>query len=222
MGHCGGVVLAVVMLLCIFINFDNISASQHTNESGPKKWCVANPKAVLRNLKDAFDWTCSRNGGGVDCGPLEPDQPCYRPYFLLDHASYAFNIYWQKNKHKQGVHCDGVAQITETDPNESGPKKWCVANPKAVLRNLKDAFDWTCSRNGGGVDCGPLEPDQPCYRPYFLLDHASYAFNIYWQKNKHKQGVHCDGVAQITETDPIPLKSRITPEILQIAQAFKA
>ncbi|KAK1297843.1 Glucan endo-1,3-beta-glucosidase 1 [Acorus calamus] len=131
------------------------------DESGPKKWCVANPKAVQRDLKDAFDWTCSRKGGGVDCGPLEPDQPCNRPYFLVDHASYAFNSYWQKNKHKEGVHCDGVAQIVETDPKTTQETSIVESSAPAVVNsNANQQIELHCPGDTNLLTSSQLASDE--------------------------------------------------------------
>ncbi|KAK1311580.1 Glucan endo-1,3-beta-glucosidase 2 [Acorus calamus] len=81
-----------------------------------QQWCVADPKASVDDLQKALDWACGV--GGADCSPIQPNQPCFDPSTVADHASYAFNSNWQLNK-KKGGSCSfkGAAQLVSTDPN---------------------------------------------------------------------------------------------------------
>ncbi|KAK1259321.1 Glucan endo-1,3-beta-glucosidase 12 [Acorus gramineus] len=106
-------VLVMYTLLCISINLNNCYADG--------QWCISNPNASDDVLQKAIDWACG--AGGADCSAIQPNQPCYEPNTVADHASYAFNNYWQKNK-KQGATCDfsGAAQQVSNDPSHGDCK----------------------------------------------------------------------------------------------------
>ena len=78
-------------------------------------WCVAKSDANETALQSALDWAC---GHGADCGPIQPDAPCFNPNTVKDHASYAFDSYYKRNNKGPGS-CDfsGTANTTETDPS---------------------------------------------------------------------------------------------------------
>ncbi|KAL6135138.1 hypothetical protein ACLB2K_067366 [Fragaria x ananassa] len=86
------------------------------------KWCIADEQTPDGELQAAIDWACG--AGGADCSKIQINQPCFSPNTLKDHASYAFNNYYQKFKHK-GASCyfKGAAMITELDPSH-GPCKY--------------------------------------------------------------------------------------------------
>ncbi|KAK1311896.1 hypothetical protein QJS10_CPA07g00457 [Acorus calamus] len=85
MAHQGLVVLAVVTLLCIFINLRSTYADE-------QQWCVTDPKASVDDLQKALDWACGV--GGADCDPIQSNQSMLRiSNTVTDHASYAFNSY---------------------------------------------------------------------------------------------------------------------------------
>ncbi|KAI3956891.1 hypothetical protein MKX01_000925 [Papaver californicum] len=72
-------------------------------------------------LQDS-NWACGRLGG-ADCSKIQRNKPCYNPNTLLNHASYAFNSYYQKFK-KQGATCyfRSAAMITNLDPSHNSCK----------------------------------------------------------------------------------------------------
>ncbi|KAL6013102.1 hypothetical protein ACLOJK_003592 [Asimina triloba] len=82
--------------------------------SGP--WCVAKPSVPSDVLQEAIDYACGE--GEADCEEIKPHGSCYSPDSLVAHASYAFNSYWQKNKHNGGT-CDfaGTAMLINSDPS---------------------------------------------------------------------------------------------------------
>ncbi|KAK6919228.1 X8 domain [Dillenia turbinata] len=79
-------------------------------------WCVASPGASSVALQKGLDWACYN---GADCSNIQPNQPCYEPNTVKDHASYAFNSYYQKFKKIGGTCSFGNAAITtNTDPSK--------------------------------------------------------------------------------------------------------
>nr|XP_043622584.1 PLASMODESMATA CALLOSE-BINDING PROTEIN 4-like [Erigeron canadensis] len=90
-----------------------------TGPSGPSSsggsWCIASPSASETSLQVALDYACGY--GGADCSAIQPGATCYNPNTVRDHASYAFNAYYQKNPAPTSCSFGGVAQLTTTDPS---------------------------------------------------------------------------------------------------------
>ncbi|KAK9285703.1 hypothetical protein L1049_024902 [Liquidambar formosana] len=82
-----------------------------------EQWCIADEQTPDDELQVALDWACRR--GGADCSKIQVNQPCYLPNTVRDHASYAFNNYYQKFKNR-GATCyfNGAAMTTELDPSK--------------------------------------------------------------------------------------------------------
>ncbi|KAI4378241.1 hypothetical protein MLD38_015748 [Melastoma candidum] len=81
-----------------------------------EQWCVADPQTPDEDLLAALDWACRQ--GGMDCSTIQAGQPCFLPNTLKDHASFAFNRYYQKFKHRGGsCYFRSAAMITELDPS---------------------------------------------------------------------------------------------------------
>ncbi|XP_022892365.1 glucan endo-1,3-beta-glucosidase 3-like [Olea europaea var. sylvestris] len=86
-----------------------------------------------------------------------------------------------------------------TTPTSSGGA-WCIASPSASETALQVALDYACGY--GGTDCSAIQQGASCYDPNTVRDHASYAFNSYYQKNPSPTSCDFGGVAQLTNTDP--------------------
>ncbi|XP_055807052.1 major pollen allergen Ole e 10-like [Solanum dulcamara] len=78
-------------------------------------WCVASRAASKTALQVALNYACG--DGGVDCSAIQPRGSCYNPNTLRDHASYAFNSYYQKNPIPNSCNFAGTAITTNTNPN---------------------------------------------------------------------------------------------------------
>lgn len=82
------------------------------------EWCIADEQTPDDDLQTALDWACGK--GGADCSKIQAaHQPCFLPNTIRDHASFAFNNYYQKFKHK-GATCyfNAAALITDLDPSK--------------------------------------------------------------------------------------------------------
>ncbi|KAL8542338.1 hypothetical protein ACS0TY_003273 [Phlomoides rotata] len=79
-------------------------------------FCVAKPGADDRSLQNGLNWACGP--GQANCTATQQGQPCYTPNTYQNHASYAYNDYYQKKRSSGGT-CDfdGTATITSVDPS---------------------------------------------------------------------------------------------------------
>ncbi|PRQ42504.1 putative glucan endo-1,3-beta-D-glucosidase [Rosa chinensis] len=78
-----------------------------------QSWCVAKSGASETAVQAALDYAC----GKVDCSQLQQGGSCYNPTTLQNHASYAFNSYYQKNPVATSCDFGGVATIVTTNPS---------------------------------------------------------------------------------------------------------
>ncbi|XP_008797509.1 integumentary mucin A.1-like [Phoenix dactylifera] len=85
-------------------------------------------------------------------------------------------------------------------PSSSGGQSWCIASQTASETALQVALDYACGY--GGADCSQIQSGGSCYNPNTVRDHASYAFNDYYQKNPVPTSCDFGGTATITNTDP--------------------
>ncbi|KAL6554475.1 hypothetical protein OROMI_020148 [Orobanche minor] len=81
------------------------------------EWCIAGEQTPDHELQVGLDWACG--GGGANCSKIQVGQACFLPNNVRAHASYAFNNYFQKLKHR-GATCyfNGAAIITDLDPSQ--------------------------------------------------------------------------------------------------------
>ncbi|KAL1535938.1 glucan endo-1,3-beta-glucosidase 4-like [Salvia divinorum] len=91
----------------------------------------------------------------------------------------------------------GNAEITGANSSSS----FCIARPGADDKSLQDGLNWACGN--GQANCAAIQKGQPCFNPDTLQNHASYAYNDYYQKMRGSGGT-CDfgGTASITTVDP--------------------
>lgn len=93
----------------------------------------------------------------------------------------------------------GLSDSDVSGSNSSGV--FCVARPGADESSLRSGLDWACGP--GQADCDFIQQGKPCFVPDTLQNHASYAYNDYYQK-KRTSGGSCDfgGSAVMTSVDP--------------------
>ncbi|KAA8519561.1 hypothetical protein F0562_013815 [Nyssa sinensis] len=108
---------SIFFLLYLFLISDSSIAEkpppeaiQATQETGPPR-----ETNNFLNFKVALDYACGY--GGADCSAIQTSATCYNPNTLRDHASYAFNNYYQKSPNPTSCVFGGTAQLTYTDPS---------------------------------------------------------------------------------------------------------
>ncbi|CAN0897326.1 Glucan endo-1,3-beta-glucosidase 1 [Linum grandiflorum] len=87
------------------------------NDSTNQTYCIVMEDDVDgKTLQAALDWACGP--GRANCSEVQPGEACYQPNNVKNHASYAFDSYYQKEGRSPGS-CDfkGVGMITTTDPS---------------------------------------------------------------------------------------------------------
>ncbi|KAL4283240.1 hypothetical protein GQ457_16G006010 [Hibiscus cannabinus] len=94
----------------------SLSGSSQIMGNSTAVFCVAKDDASEDKLQDGLNWACGQ--GQANCSVIQSGQPCYLPNSIKNHASYAYNDYYQKMRSVGGT-CDfdGTATITTNDPS---------------------------------------------------------------------------------------------------------
>ncbi|KAJ8545677.1 hypothetical protein K7X08_018260 [Anisodus acutangulus] len=111
--------------------------------------------------------------------------------------------------------------------NDTTNQTYCIAMDGIDKRTMQAALDWACGP--GRANCSEIQPGENCYQPNDVKNHASYAFDSYYQKEGSSPG-SCDfkGVAMITTTDPshgsciFPGSKQLSNKTNQVANATQA
>ncbi|KAL2476589.1 Carbohydrate-binding X8 domain superfamily protein [Abeliophyllum distichum] len=112
-------------------------------------WCVASKSVSQTALQVALDYACGY--GGADCSAIQPGGSCYNPITVRDHASYAFNSYYQKNPIPTSCTFGGTAVTTSTDPSYDTCQYPSISTSSSVLN--------TTNSSGSRVfGAGPITP----------------------------------------------------------------
>ncbi|XP_043702640.1 integumentary mucin A.1-like isoform X2 [Telopea speciosissima] len=103
-----------------------------TPASSSGSWCVASQSAAQTALQVALDYACGY--GGADCSAIQQGGACFNPDTVRDHASYAFNSYYQKNPVPNSCNFGGTAVITNIDPS-NGSCSFTSTSTSATILN---------------------------------------------------------------------------------------
>lgn len=79
-------------------------------------WCVAVAGMKENALQAALDYACGI--GGADCSHIQMEASCYDLNTIQSHATYAFNIYYQRNPVATCCDFRRTATIVATDPSK--------------------------------------------------------------------------------------------------------
>ncbi|XP_038900832.1 PLASMODESMATA CALLOSE-BINDING PROTEIN 3-like isoform X2 [Benincasa hispida] len=120
-----------------------------TTASGGSSWCIASVSASQAALQLALDYACGM--GGADCSSIQAGGNCYNPNSVRDHASYAFNSYYQKNPLPNSCNFGGTAMITSTNPS-SGTCEYPSTSTSSSVLNTTNSSGSTVF---GAVPSGP-------------------------------------------------------------------
>ncbi|WVZ04840.1 hypothetical protein V8G54_018186 [Vigna mungo] len=82
---------------------------------GGQSWCVAKTGVSEATLQTALDYACGMPS--VDCSQIQQGGSCYNPNSIQNHASFAFNSYYQKNPASTSCDFGGAATIVNTNPS---------------------------------------------------------------------------------------------------------
>ncbi|GLU23320.1 hypothetical protein SLE2022_393370 [Rubroshorea leprosula] len=109
------------------------------NDTTNQTYCIVMDGIDSKTLQAALDWACGP--GRANCSDIQPGEDCYQPNNVKNHASYAFDSYYQKEGKVSGS-CDfkGAAMITTTDPSHGN----CIfPGSKQVGNKTKDVVNST-------------------------------------------------------------------------------
>ena len=105
--------------------------------AGGGSWCVASPSASATALQVALDYACGQ--GGADCSAIQQGGSCFSPDTVRDHASYAFNSYYQKNPVQTSCDFAGTAVLTTANPSKLSPSEHVENRPSKQVLVLQSA-----------------------------------------------------------------------------------
>ncbi|KAK1435216.1 hypothetical protein QVD17_00977 [Tagetes erecta] len=141
------------------------------------------------------------NGSGPPSQPAIPMNTYIYELFNEDKkpgplSERSYGVYFSNGS---SVYTFGLDTSSQTALNASGG--FCVARKGADTTSLQDGLNWACGP--GQANCSTIQSGQPCYMPDTIENHASYAYNDYYQKMRSVGGT-CDfgGTAITTMVDP--------------------
>ncbi|KAJ1425002.1 X8 domain [Sesbania bispinosa] len=116
-----------------------------------------------------------------------------------DFISRASNILWQ-TKFRSSVGSD-ISNLTYNNSQQTEQDQVQQEHGLSQRPLTTSGAQWAPPL--GGANCNKIQVNPPCYLPNTVRDHASYAFNNYYQRFKHK-GASCyfNSAAITTDLDP--------------------
>ncbi|PPR85012.1 hypothetical protein GOBAR_AA35700 [Gossypium barbadense] len=132
----------------------------------------------------------------------------------MHHASFAMNLYYQANgRHLADCNFINSGLVSLIDPSygncsfhsgggladEEPSETWCVAKPGTSDELLQLNINFACNL----VDCNATHSGGVCYYPATLINHASYAMNLYYQiTGRKKSNCNFRETSLIVSSDP--------------------
>ncbi|XP_065879194.1 glucan endo-1,3-beta-glucosidase 4 isoform X2 [Euphorbia lathyris] len=94
----------------------SLGSSGRVTGNSSTVFCIAIQNADSDKLQKGINWACGQ--GGANCAAIQEGKPCYLPNSIQNHASYAYNDYYQRMRTSGGT-CDfdGTATTTQLDPS---------------------------------------------------------------------------------------------------------
>ncbi|PKI71503.1 glucan endo-1,3-beta-glucosidase 4 [Punica granatum] len=184
------------------LNFSGIPVIV-TETGWPSSGGAKEPDATAENARTFNDNLIRRvlNGSGP---PSQPDMPINTYIYELFNedsrpgpvSEKSWGVFFTNGTAVYPLSLGTSGRITGNSTGE-----FCVAKQDADTDKLQDGLNWACGQ--GQANCSPIQEGQPCYTPNTVVNHASYAYNDYYQR-MHALGGTCDfqGTAMLTANDP--------------------
>ncbi|XP_022986028.1 major pollen allergen Ole e 10-like [Cucurbita maxima] len=138
-----------------------------TTTTGGSSWCIANLGASQAALQLALDYACGM--GGADCSAIQTGGRCYNPNSVRDHASYAFNSYYQKNPLPNSCNFGGTAVITSTNPSSGSCEYPSTSTSSSVLNTTNSSGSTVFGAVPSGPSTSSSAPKYSSSSALFLL-----------------------------------------------------
>ncbi|KAH1055019.1 hypothetical protein J1N35_033084 [Gossypium stocksii] len=180
-------------IFSLFVMFSLLySGSSQTIHNEQKTWCIANPLASNSALAANIEYICSQ----LDCGSINPKGPCFEPNSRMHHASFAMNLYYQANgRHLFDCNFINSGLVSLIDPSYGN----CSFHSGTSDELLQLNINFACNL----VDCNATHSGGVCYYPATLINHASYAMNLYYQiTGRKKSNCNFRETSLIVSSDP--------------------
>ncbi|PIA41464.1 hypothetical protein AQUCO_02200111v1 [Aquilegia coerulea] len=107
--------LAFFFLFMLMLSFNTDGFVKLVN-GDQKTWCVAKPSSENWALQNNIEFVRNQ---GIDCSIFErEDFPCYKPNTLINHASVAMNLYYEKfGRNPWNCNFTSSGLVTTFDPS---------------------------------------------------------------------------------------------------------